>query len=211
MAHCHWSPPRRLEPISSDQRRRDPRIRRRSAGHNFSGVEADHRIAQRHHELDVVLHRKYADAPIVGYSPNHRARRLYRWWASALPPDHGSSRHDRLLSGGRGAPGAAAVTSAWPSQAGTALVTGLRRRAAGGGCGNRCAHEFLDQSPFIVEPEDVDQVHDDPCAGRGKRAGRRLWVGLVPWVMAFVILPESGLPKLHQLHYYYGRSSAPAP
>jgi hypothetical protein len=36
------------------------------------------------------------------------------------------------------------------------------------------AHPFLDQSPVIVEPEDVDQVHDDPGAGRGKRAGRRL-------------------------------------
>src|SRR5580700_12020520 len=36
------------------------------------------------------------------------------------------------------------------------------------------AHEFLDQPPVIVEPEDVDQVHDDPGAGRGKRAGWRL-------------------------------------
>ena len=35
-------------------------------------------------------------------------------------------------------------------------------------------YEFLDQPPVIVEPEDVDQVHDDPGAGRGKRAGRRL-------------------------------------
>jgi len=26
----------------------------------------------------------------------------------------------------------------------------------------------------IIEPEDVDQVHDHPCAGRGKRAGWRL-------------------------------------
>jgi hypothetical protein len=24
------------------------------------------------------------------------------------------------------------------------------------------AHEFLDQSSVIIEPEDVDQVHDDP-------------------------------------------------
>lgn len=36
------------------------------------------------------------------------------------------------------------------------------------------AREFLAQLAIIIEAEDVDQVHDNRCACRGKRAGWRL-------------------------------------